>query len=405
MEGEINKKFIIQREIERKRVSEINLLKSEKKLENILIKDFGTKLVQRWSQSGDYLACLHESGLSIWNDNDYEYFMRYKHKCINNIIFSSHEKYIITISHEKIKLWNLLENKKLKSFKCMRYTSIKFFDSERYIIFTCLDEDRNIIRIYDIEKDEFKELNFKELLEINILKNSDNFIVIEKFEENIFKINFYQITGENNSINNPIEEIYLEDTFHIRVENNGKYFSLISEKIESNSNEIYIFKIKEDKSVWRNVINFNHNKLKHIDIFWEPNGNRFLLNNTNNFVNDIYFYEIFNDRIILISTLNDIKCNLIKWSPTGELVLLGNKNTGNYYLYDIEKRNWIKKEEKSLYFNITDAKWHSSGNYLALFGIYDFIDRTNGYRILTTDCKILYEDKINTLYQFDWCNK
>jgi len=110
----------------------------------------------------------------------------------------------------------------------------------------------------------------------------------------------------------------------------------------------------------------------------------------------------------LVATLKDRQCNLLYWSPAGNMIVLaslGESSSGSLEFYDVSAGEVLAVRE---HYRATKVMWDPSGRTLAtcvvqpLAGGYFKFAMDNGYILWGSQGKQMFQQAYEQFYQFSW---
>ena len=320
-----------------------------------------------FSNTGIYLYIITSYILSIYVKKNLIFFINYKIKNINSVIFSKNDKYILITNEDNIYLYEICSNKLIKRFY-NKETKVLISNNEKYIIHL----HNSKIKIYNIqiEKVVFTEEN---IFILDVSNTSNLLYYIIKYDNTKPSIiNFLNIENEVKEIEN-VQHVY----------------DLVDAKIYWNYKKtlLHIFKTEN-----REMLFIDSKKIeldnKCIDISWFNNENIFyILDNNQNLL--IYI----NNKVKSIK-LQKVYKNILA-NPNEKIIILYN------LLYEdtiqlVDINNIIIKNTIS-YKGCTNVQWDYSGRFFILYSL-------NSYRIYNFQGYKLYEEGINNIVGIFWRN-
>lgn len=373
-----------------------------------------------WSSHGLYLATFHNQGIVLWGGDDFEKLGRFMHSRVNTIQFSPSEKYLVTSNGQDretkqdpycIQVWDIRSQKLIRGFDRKDakggWPFFKWSSDDRY--FGRCNED--MISIYEtpemglLDKKSIKVPRVT-LMEWSPTQNLLSYYVPEKDHQPatvaILELPSRKIVREKHVVN-----VAEQEPVDMYWQSNGDYLCVkIARKKTKKTiiNNFEIFRMKQ-KGVPVETLELHE---PVITFCWEPKGHRCCIVHGNPSAPDVTFHQMKTKKMVKLKTFEKIPANYIKWSPSGDYVVVAGLGDKNGYLEFINA-NDMTSCVKTEHVMCTDVEWDPSGRYV-ITSVTQPIDGNgsfrmtmeNGYKLWSACGTLLQTMSIDQTYQVLW---
>lgn len=355
----------------------------------------------KWSSQGSFLCTFHSQGVALWGGTSWSKLARFPHNQVKGAFFSPQERFLVTQSafnsanptDPNVIVWEIQTGKVLRGFVVEELKADDLTSLESKCVLNWSFDDSYASRImgdhvaiYEVPTFTLIEKKIESAREISWSPVDLHLVYWVPGTENtpsrvaLWHVPSRQVVRTKNLFN--VQEV------SVHWQSEGEFMAIkvdrYAQKNKKNiTSSIELFRLKV-KDIPVEVIEAPGGG-ERIDHFsWEPQGNRFMTNQSFDFKSIVSIFSATagksGDSVQLIKSLERKQLTRWAWSPRGEyFVLAGLDSTAAFLEF------WTASDLQCLgvkeHFMATDLEWDPSGRFVSSWVSYWRHQMENGFML------------------------